>query len=39
VIERFKSLKNYLGYFGISGEEEGSTGGVVEFDFGLVLDN
>ena len=39
VIEYFKSIKNYLKYFGVNEDDQGLQQGVIIFDFGLILEN
>ena len=39
VIERFKSMRNYLKYFGVAEEDDNGGSGTMVFDFGLVLEN
>jgi hypothetical protein len=39
LVERFKSLRNYLKYLGVLEEDEIQGIGNLTFDFGLVLEN
>jgi len=38
VLERFKSIRNYLKYLGVCEEDPSGNSGSLVFDFGLVLD-
>ena len=39
VLERFKSIRNYLKYLGVQEEDSTGANGSLLFDFGLVLEN
>lgn len=39
VVEKFKSMRNYLKYFGVDEEDHTGQNGTLVFDFGLVLEN
>lgn len=39
LIERFKCLRNYLKYLGVTEEDENQVSGNLIFDLGLVLEN
>ena len=39
ILERFKSIRNYLKYFGVYEEDPSGQTGSIVFDFGLVLEN
>jgi hypothetical protein len=39
VLERFKSIRNYLKYLGVLEEDSNGANGTLTFDFGLVLEN